>query len=450
MQAHQCNTPHLIGFPSDNHVDDARTSANTVNHAVEERQRQRWWMGMVVFTCILLSLNQQQKIVQTYTTKIKQLADVGAKKSGTPSSISLFDSNGRNSTTKQKVVLFAGPHKTASTSIQHNLFKWLSNKTHPSGLANTWAWPSPLKRFREKGCNVLDTAQNNQNFHIYWWVNAMRSNNKKLRHGETCMFSANGTQLYTREKYLEFYQEEFYHQWRNGYSLVIASEAMDDVGNANNQNKGNMVLESFIQQLPWNAGYPKVAGSDDDITAVVVYRSPRSDHLQSIWHQCCMEDEIFDHFLATVTTRAWFPFHYIDSLNLAKRFLDRGLKVVLIDMAGVVKEGYDISNIVACDILGADCTTQKYFYGDSAEKPIIANTKNKTHSVTPEQMKQIDAVIENYDCNFLSMAKHPNLTVLYPYALDKMFAKCNEDSNMTFFGRDDAIREISKIAKNAQ
>ena len=109
-----------------------------------------------------------------------------------------------------------------------------------------------------------------------------------------------------------------------------------------------------------------------------------------------------------------------------------------------MKEGYDISNIAACDILGAACTPHTHFL---IEKPIIANTRNNTHSVTPEQMKQINAVIKKYECNFLSMAKYPRLTILYSYALEKMFAKCHDNSNMTFFGRHDAKREISKIAK---
>ena len=50
-------------------------------------------------------------------------------------------------------------------------------------------------------------------------------------------------------------------------------------------------------------------------------------------------------------------------------------------MAGVVHEGYDISNVVACDILKANCTVEEQLVLTSGEEnkevnPAIKNVKH--------------------------------------------------------------------------
>lgn len=99
--------------------------------------------------------------------------------------------------------------------------------------------------------------------------------------------------------------------------------------------------------------------------------------------------------------------HHLDSLNLVYKFLIQGINTVLIDLAGMLEKGYDLSNVIACDILGAVCTPRKHFFGDETkERPIIANAKSKKHTVTLEQMELIDEAIEDYECNFLLMLRH--------------------------------------------
>jgi len=48
---------------------------------------------------------------------------------------------------------------------------------------------------------------------------------------------------------------------------------------------------------------------------------------------------------------------------------------VLVDMAGVQARGCDISNVIACDILGVNCTVNKVFPNAQEKKAEVANVK---------------------------------------------------------------------------
>lgn len=362
-----------------------------------------------------------------------------------PRNHSIVSTHVRNntSTIKQKVVLLAGPHKTASTSIQANLFLWANDPNHSSGLSKSWSLPTPFEKLIGHGCVVKNTFELRRRSHVYWAISAIRGK-EKIK----CMVGPNGDIRYSFDEFLQFYKEEYYEQWIKGKNLAIASEEMDEVGNVI---KGKEILQHILELLPWNSDIlPPVSGSNEDITVVVVYRSPRSIHLQSLWHQCCMQNEPFEEYLATVNSRTWFPFHYLDSLNLAHKFIQEGLKTIIIDTAGVSNKGYDISNVVACDILGANCTPQKRFFGQSDEQPSKANVKNATHSVTQEQMKMIDEAFENYECKFLSFEDHPNLIILYQDSLSRVFSKCRERpvNSSTILDKKGLLDMIVQIAKN--
>ena len=144
--------------------------------------------------------------------------------------------------------------------------------------------------------------------------------------------------------------------------------------------------------------------------------------------------------------RSWFPIWYLDSLHLAQTFLDRGLKVVLVDMAGVLGRGYDMSQVIACDVLGADCDVNKHFLGGSNSSPIVANVRHKPHSITAEQMNQIDDAIEEYDCNYVSLVDHTNLTILHSYALERVFEKCKSSADGRLMNRTELTIRIKDIA----
>jgi len=344
------------------------------------------------------------------------------------------------SNTKQRVVILAGPHKTSSSSIQLNLYHWLNvNSTQEdiAGLSKSWAWPSPSTEFIEHSCKMNDHLAAKI---FYPFIESIMGMHKKSR----CINSH-----YSSTELIKIYHDQIYMKWNQGYNLVIASEAIDFIA-SEKRNDGPEILNRLVDELPWHEREEDpLHGSDEDITAVIGYRAPRADHLISLWHQCCMEEMSFFEYLTHRFETVVDPLRSLDSLKLAKMFLDKDIETVIIDMSGVATLGYDMSNVVACDVLNAECTERKTFLGAPEEKAEIANIK--THSqdnfnITSAQLDQINDVIELYDCNFVTLMQHEKIEILYSKDLDAILSKCKEregDINT----RDDMVRRIIDIAK---
>ncbi len=62
---------------------------------------------------------------------------------------------------KQRVFFLAGPHKTSSSSIQLNLYRWIKLGASPQ-LSQHFSWPSPSKRYIEVGCEPEDKTEKRQ------------------------------------------------------------------------------------------------------------------------------------------------------------------------------------------------------------------------------------------------------------------------------------------------
>ena len=250
------------------------------------------------------------------------------------------------------------------------------------------------------------------------------------------------------EDIINLYRDAFRKQWNNGRSLVIASEDFDRIA-YEDRNAGNQIMEDLLHILP--------VENTSTITAVVVYRAPRLDHLISLWHEFGMtKGKSFYDYLMTLAP-AIVELRGLDSLLLAERLINRGINTVLIDLSGVQKYGYDISLVIACDVLGADCDKEKHFVGEKAEKPVIRNVKDHSNAkvnVTDVQLDAIDKLIESYDCNFQHILKNDKLQVLYPNELERIMNLCSQ--NMTYQQReypkshDQLLKNIIKILSNGK
>jgi hypothetical protein len=340
---------------------------------------------------------------------------------------------------KQGVVLLAGPHKTASSSMQRNFYHWLDAKSEEdiSGLSKQWAWPSPMQTFVDHGCEMNDSLASKI---FYMLIESIKGRRNKSR----CI-----TSFYSTTEIIKLYHDEICKRWNQGYNLVIGSEAMDFIAS---EHDGPKILDDLIHALPWHAKENPLHGSDEDITAVVAYRAPRVDHLISLWHQCCMERMSFYEYLTRLrSTYKEVPLRSLDSLKLASAFVEKDIDTVLIDMSGVKALGYDMTNVVACDILHAECTEHRTFPGAPKKKAAIVNVK--THSdtnfnITDAQLRRINDVIETYDCNFATLMEHEKLKVVYSNALDASLSKCQERESKVY-SRDDMVQQIIDIARDS-
>jgi len=308
----------------------------------------------------------------------------------------------------KRVVILAGPHKTGSTSIQNNIHEWTGINNF---LLEGWAWPVPQ--------TVTEIeSKDEKNWHwnpskgFYALAELLRDPMYPIT--DRLLF-----RTYSKKEIINFYQIEFLRAWLSGYNIVIGSEAFD---NAIKDKRGEELIERLLKILPWNFLNLSsiVHGNNDLITVVITYRVPRVKHLLSIWHETKKEKESFRDWM--LSTRNGLG--AIDSLGLVEKFLNKGLKVILIDSSGldVDDHNYDISNVIACDVLNATCSNEKQLVG--SDGPLVMNTKanfNDNIRVDDDQLDLMETAIRRYDCKYLDLFEKFNgtnqLKILYPSKL---------------------------------
>jgi len=270
--------------------------------------------------------------------------------------------------------------------------------------------------------------------------------------GNQCLRKANKDAGLTNMDFIRIYEDEFRKRWdEDGMSLVIGSEAMDFVVVDEEEGSGDDFMSRILQILPWNSHASNILhnfdddddsggdggditpssikGSNDDITVVVKLRTPRTDHLISLWHQCCMDNMNFYEYLTDHVPNKSRFLHSLDSFRIAQRFLDQGLKVILIDMQGANDRGFDISNVIACDVLNATCSNDKQIVGKDGYQPSVVNVKSHSDDmlkgISGNQIALMEKAIRNYDCNFRAILRHEYVTLLYSDHLTEIFDGCD-------------------------
>ena len=351
---------------------------------------------------------------------------------------------------QQRIVLIAGPHKTGSTSIQNNMYRWTTKPTihdntnttstvkqqqqqqRQTTLLPEWSWPEPQEIFQQ--CNHYEDKDSMHGKIFYPFGEAL--------HNCRILRSRPITEVYTCAELLQIYRHEFQRKWDQGYNLVIGTEAFDLVGSlpklAVNKNQIDTIhMDDVIQHLPHQI-------TKKDITIVVKYRSPRTKHLISWYHECCMDEMTFMAFLQNELK--FFPdrgSRIIDSLHLVRKLAEEGYHVVLIDLSGVMALGYDVSNVIACDVLNANCTKNKQIIGE-VEPPKISNVKSGGENFgrfDKKDMNEIEKIIRRRDCFFHGLEQHELVTVLYPKDYTTIMEACKRNG----ISRGQMNRKIRKV-----
>mmetsp|Transcript_436 Transcript_436/g.607 ORF Transcript_436/g.607 Transcript_436/m.607 type:complete len:383 (-) Transcript_436:42-1190(-) len=370
---------------------------------------------VITFICIIVACHGQDRVLRGRTNTLDNTLD-GHNKTDT-------------SQERQRVVFIAGPHKTGSSSIQNNIYRWTSRGRKNNFLPN-WSWPVP----REIGRNFFPA--NKEHWHgkeFYPFAEAIRG----------CKFGPRTLPSdFSCQQLIKLYRNEFKKSWNAGSNLLIGTEAFDYVSSKEDP----IELDTLLNLMPWNLGNDNIKGSNDDITVILKYRSPRSSHLISWWHQCCMKDMSFHQYLSKKMKIDHGAGRVIDSLHLVEHFLEKGLKVVLIDLSGVLRRNYDVSNIIVCDVLNVPCSQDKVPEGEN-KAPMVANSKRggDMGGVTQEQIDKIEKIIRRRDCSFQSLLTHENLTLLYAEDLLEIMKSCGSDEGIS---REEMTNEIIQIAAN--
>lgn len=293
-----------------------------------------------------------------------------------------------------QVLLLPGPHKAVSTTLQQIAFDY-SNMSE----MNTW---------RFIGSNVKSFAR----FPIAY-------------------IHANNTASYydTKKRFLN----EINIDYNEGYNLIIASEEIDQIVH----DKNVPLLDEILRLLPQTVRDNK----DLTLSAMVVYRSPRVDHLHSFYKEIMLQQlEGKLNFREFFNTRVLeTDIRTIDTMKLTDRLVKQRLKVKILDMSGVAANHpqIDYFSIMGCDLMGLPCDLNE----EGEKIPLLitqikrkekvteilnmfktpANVRNvKNDSVNEDEVQQIETLMKQYDCGFADMILDTSNNVQIMYGQDLM------------------------------
>ena len=280
-----------------------------------------------------------------------------------------------------KIVILAGPHKAASTTLQDDAIRFSKIDTVP------WKWPGE------------NYAKSFAPFVHAWTEQQLgTSTNHHI----------------TKNKHIHNdLQAKIAHEYNNGYNIVLGAEAIDRI---TIPTLGHSLMDDFLST------FPAAIRKYNLISTMVVYRSPRIDHIKSLWMQLktiskskVPENATLYQFLCN---NDYFMnrFEAIDSLLLAQTLLEEGFHVDLVDMMGVLKnKEMDFFSVLGCDVMGMPCQqddetnltvpiaiAKKKDAGEIIEKfTHVSNKRNRDKSVTNMTLQNeydIDQIIREYDC----------------------------------------------------
>ena len=427
-------------------VDDENSNDSFLDHRCKNEYIFRFLLRLIPIVILLIPLRiylpiQIGELTITTTTTTSIIQESTSTRENSTTTAANNCRNHHNIQQQQldhhqpRIVLLVGPHKTGSTSIQTNFYNWIHSKNR--NFSGNWVWPLPpsvRKDYEEKHLSPSTIAKNS----FYDFVDT-------IIEPMPCQRPPNILNATQCDELREAYKQGFHQQFVNNQkSLLIASEGLDlamadpNYSTKNPSQNWYITISRLLEQFPIKT--TTTEGEEEDVITVVVnYRSPRVEHLISTWHQCCLDYLTFEDYLMEKHLRM----RNIDSLYLAELYSRHDVQVILIDLSGLKSQNYDVSNIIACDILQFKCHPDKtivmsnndYSIHNNATskknedgQPIIANVKSGQGTmgtgVTKDILDQIETLIRRRDCQFVNLSQASNVEILYGEDLLEIWNHC--------------------------
>ena len=264
-----------------------------------------------------------------------------------------------------RAVILVGPPKTGSSHVQ----AFLANNQEFLE-SHGWQWPRSVDGGRagaKSYANLVSALAGKACRSTIWkdaptLVDAIVS----LCHGRPSEIAA-----YQRpaQATLHRYSREFERAYKSRRSVVLSAE---DLAYFDGDDPTSVGVRRSLRSL---------LSKFDDVTAVIVYRTPRAAAVQSTF------TEELDWGWDGVELGARTPFStwlfeklhdgsllqrapWSSALNLARladAYAASGYKIQLVSSSGAAEDGLDVSDVVACEVLGLPCTAGKATwsrYGD--------------------------------------------------------------------------------------
>mmetsp|Transcript_40389 Transcript_40389/g.97504 ORF Transcript_40389/g.97504 Transcript_40389/m.97504 type:complete len:489 (+) Transcript_40389:237-1703(+) len=269
----------------------------------------------------------------------------------------------------KKLYFFAGPHKSASTSVKKFFASWAKEgkvANHPHTLAlQYWRWPTFDESAGDKQYNKL--------------VKKMKDDKSYLN------------------KALDEIQKQF-DDSDNG--VFLGTEEFDQVG-----------PDKYLDAMPvMEAIVDKLQVDHKDIKVIINYRTPRLDQWISVWSHAGEEyaGASYQDFMCEAHGNEEdkkYRFSMIGAemnpLKAASMFLERGWEVALMDMGGVEKAGKHIVHTIGCDVLFGACDAG-VLHGLGEYLPVKNQAQKDFNELNEEESAKIEKLFRYRDCAYQS------------------------------------------------
>ena len=412
-----------------------------------------------------------------------------------------IDRTHRNVTERNcpRIVVLAGPHKAASTTLQNffigiaSLTVPLTNDTSefkkPHPAITEWVWPDG-KRNDIRSIGLTNRKQFAHLLRVIWKFN---------EHDSVINWSGKTEAQIDeiREKGIDYFRFLFRRPWADGKKIVIGSEEVDrlvhglltkssgpDVGEETHvsPHSSNMI-DALLNVFPWDnatstpAAFQETNGIIrtpslrlEDIEFQINYRTPRIDQVVSVWREVGNAGDQNSTLQQMLTSRSDRHYHLstTNSLALALQLVRKNIKTTIVDMRGVSeKESRESTNkattgkglvggiegVVACDILRmpkimCDKNSRLHLPGYKARGRSNKRKDTTVRNLTDGQMEEINVAFEQYDCGvWKHLQKYQDkglLRILYPS--ERLFETCDPkiSKNISFISLLENVKIIAK------
>lgn len=277
---------------------------------------------------------------------------------------------------ERKIVMVVGPHKTGSSSMEAALMEWSE-----TGKLVNWAWPAPPRD------QLRAALLQNPSIPFHHGCKAFANLPMTLKTRQT------SAPFYTAV--IKIYQDAFQKAWASGRNMVFASEEFDVLLAYND------VLDSTLRILP------DCRSNSCRISAVVVYRKPRIDHLLSLFHEVG-GNRSFSEFIGQALHRFECV---LNPLGIAQVLAERNVTTFIVNSAAVSDWGGDISEVVACSVLEVPCIGGHPSF--LTAPPARLNVRTAAIDLNQDQLTRIGHLLEEFDCGYFGLLANPKVSFLY-------------------------------------
>jgi len=236
----------------------------------------------------------------------------------------------------------------------------------------------------------------------------------------------------------DIFHQEIGNQFENGSNIIFGSDEFDRI--TSKLYDGDVIFHKTTTLLS-SLDYHVESSLQYETTVVIGYYTPRIHHLLLLWNELSNSSVnlTFQKFLKDASTV--FHLHTVDPLALANKFLEKGVHVTVVDIAGQMSAQLEPFQVLACDIMQEACNDKQIplFLNEhrkihqEIDEMIRENEANipsidsllKKSGITKTEMDRTEKDLQDYDCNFQHLLRHDNLTVLYDTTFSANMKRCS-------------------------